>query len=435
MSSSTIERILGRRGPDNCSTLCIDRELNATGCVLHIQGGYVCSQPLSDDHGNVLLWNGEVFGGLQYNSKTQSDTEIIFNGLNGLFSPPNNAFERSASALVSEYLSHICGPYAFIYYNRKLNMLFYGRDPFGRRSLLLIKSASTAVTSNSTVGFPHGVVGIISVAPTEAQNDQNDSSLKSDFTYEEVDILGIYTIRLLANSLSAESVTMCSSPPPPLTEVGDVILQPWPSHRIKLQRWNVDIPFQTLGTGPNPFETVPLSLDTDGLVDTPVCEASKMPSWVSNDFLEVLMKSVRCRLSALGGDPTSVSCQSLATHTDSGAVSNSAPYEERIKPYAVGVLFSGGIDSVLLAVLLHKCLLEIEESEGGNCENGVKLSYSIDLINVSFYTDSDAGCDSYYDDKMGTHGEARTETQDKHRKLPSPDRIAAIVAYGELKVK
>lgn len=36
--------------------------------VLGLRGREVVSQPVQDDDGNVLLWNGEVFGGIEVRS-------------------------------------------------------------------------------------------------------------------------------------------------------------------------------------------------------------------------------------------------------------------------------------------------------------------------------------------------------------------------------
>ena len=52
-------------------------------------------------------------------------------------------------------LSEIQGPYAFIYYSKKLGRFIYGRDPFGRRSLLAIYSF------NKLVGFTSGFISHI----------------------------------------------------------------------------------------------------------------------------------------------------------------------------------------------------------------------------------------------------------------------------------
>lgn len=68
----TVEPLIRRRGPDNFSTkekILSDHESGQTcklilkGAVLHLRGS-LTSQPLEDDEGNVLIWNGEVFDGL-----------------------------------------------------------------------------------------------------------------------------------------------------------------------------------------------------------------------------------------------------------------------------------------------------------------------------------------------------------------------------------
>lgn len=58
------------------------------------------------------------------------------------------------------------------------------------------------------------------------------------------------------------------------------------------------------------------------------------------------------------------------------------------------MLFSGGIDSVFLTLLLHRCLLRVGSTE------------RVDLLNVSFDSGSGAG---------------------------APDRLAAVVALAEIR--
>ncbi|KAL3762165.1 hypothetical protein ACHAW5_003195 [Stephanodiscus triporus] len=70
------------------------------------------------------------------------------------------------------------------------------------------------------------------------------------------------------------------------------------------------------------------------------------------------------------------------------------PKSQSTSDASVAVLFSGGIDSVVLAAL---------------CNRHVPSEQPIDLINVSFHTDSDLG-----------------------RKTTSPDRLAAILSFSEI---
>src|SRR5689334_14013113 len=62
---------LARRGPDVQNTVNVQiAEQNCAiwliGAVLHLRGkdGEPTTQPARDSEGNLLLWNGEVFGGL-----------------------------------------------------------------------------------------------------------------------------------------------------------------------------------------------------------------------------------------------------------------------------------------------------------------------------------------------------------------------------------
>jgi len=66
--------LLKRRGPD-CqnhviSALTHDRLAVFYGSVLHFRG-HLTQQPITNN-GNVLLWNGEIFGGIEVSKSKQS---------------------------------------------------------------------------------------------------------------------------------------------------------------------------------------------------------------------------------------------------------------------------------------------------------------------------------------------------------------------------
>jgi hypothetical protein len=89
----------------------------------------------------------------------------------------------------------------------------------------------------------------------------------------------------------------------------------------------------------------------------------------------------------------------------------------------IGVLFSGGIDSVLLTAVLHTVLAP---------------HLSIDLLNVTFIKStlsamesSVSGVQERDSPSALLHGHRTTITVDD---APSPDRLAAIAAYLELQV-
>ena len=74
-----IIEFVARRGPDyhGQQVVCINdtkKILNFHGCVLHLRGEKLAQQPAFDSYGNALLWNGEIFAGLQVQYMWQSYT-------------------------------------------------------------------------------------------------------------------------------------------------------------------------------------------------------------------------------------------------------------------------------------------------------------------------------------------------------------------------
>ncbi|OWF47276.1 Asparagine synthetase domain-containing protein 1 [Mizuhopecten yessoensis] len=120
---------IGRRGPDCSSSQLIDvgskgRQLFLQGHVLHLRGE-LTPQPLQDHHGNMLLWNGEIFGGLEV-GEGENDTQVLLRELSGSTDPCH----------LLTTMAKVQGPWAFIYWEEKTKCLWFGRDMFGRRSLL-----------------------------------------------------------------------------------------------------------------------------------------------------------------------------------------------------------------------------------------------------------------------------------------------------------
>ncbi|XP_032813164.2 asparagine synthetase domain-containing protein 1 [Petromyzon marinus] len=107
-------------------------ELRFLARVLHLRGDSPEPQPAVDARGNVLLWNGEVFGGLEV-PPGESDTSVVLRALAG--DGGDSGSDGVDSAIVST-LSLVRGPWALLYYQRASRCLWFGRDCFGRRSLL-----------------------------------------------------------------------------------------------------------------------------------------------------------------------------------------------------------------------------------------------------------------------------------------------------------
>ncbi|RKP06133.1 hypothetical protein THASP1DRAFT_32045 [Thamnocephalis sphaerospora] len=140
-----------RRGPDAAGEHIVQLNgdghpsvaLRFFGATLHLRGDRVTQQPLVDQHGNVLCWNGEVFAGLEIGEN--NDAVCL-----------QHALEHAVDAghTVLSVLNAIRGPFAMIYYEAARQRLWFGRDCLGRRSLLW-KSTSDAgvlrLTLSSTV--------------------------------------------------------------------------------------------------------------------------------------------------------------------------------------------------------------------------------------------------------------------------------------------
>lgn len=120
---------LRRRGPDSSQQLIKtvsepSYECLFSGHVLHLRG-LMTPQPLEDVNNNIFLWNGEIFNGVHVGD-SENDTEVMFRHL---------ALCSSEADILSLF-SSLRGPWSFIYYQASGHSLWFGRDYFGRRSLL-----------------------------------------------------------------------------------------------------------------------------------------------------------------------------------------------------------------------------------------------------------------------------------------------------------
>ncbi|NXL03269.1 ASND1 protein, partial [Mesembrinibis cayennensis] len=120
---------LKRRGPDSSQQLIktasdLSYKCLFSGHVLHLRG-LMTPQPLEDANNNIFLWNGEIFDGVHVGD-LENDTEVMFHHL---------ALCSSEADILSLF-SSLRGPWSFIYYQASRHSLWFGRDYFGRRSLL-----------------------------------------------------------------------------------------------------------------------------------------------------------------------------------------------------------------------------------------------------------------------------------------------------------
>ncbi|KAH7063328.1 asparagine synthase-domain-containing protein [Macrophomina phaseolina] len=131
-------QFLDNRGPDCSQT--IERTINTSArvhalfrsTVLALRGSSLVAQPLLDKaSGSILCWNGEAWA-IDNQPVTGNDSQAVFD----LLQDACGRVPSDPSCAVTQCISRIRGPYAFVFYDAVSHRLFYGRDCLGRRSLL-----------------------------------------------------------------------------------------------------------------------------------------------------------------------------------------------------------------------------------------------------------------------------------------------------------
>ncbi|RWS15704.1 asparagine synthetase domain-containing protein 1-like isoform X1 [Dinothrombium tinctorium] len=283
---------LHRRGPDfeqnvsrNFKSENGQLFLTLYSSVLHVRGNDLIKQPFEDEFGNVLLWNGEVFDGLESLRQESNDTQILAQKLSSC----------STEAQILDCFSKLRGPYSFVYLQNNLRRLWFGRDIFGRRSLCF-KHTSKRFLLASVIGFAE---------------DPNE--------WQEVPCSGIYNI-VLSEKFDFNPI---------------------------LYKWNRSV------TGLHLVESNELCLQSPihTLLNTNTVdlELTSESDHVIDQFLSVLDNAVRVRVELQNS--TCKNCLKPCDHS------------------ILAVLFSGGLDSTVLAAL---------------ADNHLPFNIPIDLINVAF---------------------------------------------------
>lgn len=174
--SPELEQLLRSRGPDCCSAHLHEKPLPyrsfSTGerlrstylsffsTVLHLRGANRVPQPYRAGWQHKLLcWNGEAWS-IGGNPIVDNDTQQVFALLEAAVNTETVGWDgqrpeqvHRQARIISRYMSHIAGPYSFVFYNPLHGILYFGRDFLGRRSLLT-KSTSDGGILISSVAAP-----------------------------------------------------------------------------------------------------------------------------------------------------------------------------------------------------------------------------------------------------------------------------------------
>ncbi len=297
--------------------------------VLWLQGPNLSVQPKSCEggQGGFLLWNGDVFAGdLSTDGSALSDTDSVF-----------SALERSEADLVPSVVSLVRGPFAFAYLRR--GRVWFGRDVLGRHCLLVGRKKSGRGFFLSSVA--HGGLG------------------EEDCV--EVPAMGVFEEDLLA------------------PDGAELVLHPWErSEEVTIGEdwWSSGLKWITSEVPlRRPIDLPVLDEEEDVAWDSVVVRAVE-EKWTAQkaidayvkkaaegrvrDLTAALEKSVRTRVTKMPGY-----CKDcLKARLRGGAAGVTCPHSK------VSVLFSGGLDSTVLAALADRALADPREP--------------LDLVNVAF---------------------------------------------------
>ncbi|KAI9454864.1 asparagine synthase-domain-containing protein [Lactarius psammicola] len=280
---------------DHQITLKSDREttvyLDFFASELRLRGNAPVAQPHTDESGNVLCWNGEIFKGLDVHPEENDGSKLSI-AMREL---------EDASAIV-QLLGTLEGPYAFVYYHRRSGKVFFARDPLGRRSLLMHVPSPE---------LPYLLLASVSAGES---NHYDFAELSTEY---------IYALDLC--SLSRNPVTSfvtCLERLPRVASSKDVSCRPPYAQPDKVNR------------------ALP-STDTEDLRLQSIDIIPQYLSSAVDGLFYHLNRSVSLQVSDVP--------QRGVEFPSSDQVLSA-----RLAPARVAVLFSGGIDSTICAFLAHK---------------------------------------------------------------------------------
>lgn len=346
---------LSRRGPDGTGVWARDvgdddtgrakGEIRLEGSLLQLRGAAPSTSPLVDGEGNVLCFNGEVFGGLEGLRLGGNDADALSRAL-ATASRARGEPDASESA-IARLLSGLRGPWALAYWQESSRRLWYGRDVVGRRSLLvhrpdardarfMLSSLGISHTGRLTTHSPSITCDIPSPPGADVGGDRVGAQGEPRF-WDEVEA-GIYSLDTRVDvDLRMRSGTR---------ELGDGVTARWTFRR---HEWKDRVPsilheFQRasklIHAIQQPSVSRTIGHDLEGVrVDDASIDVAV------DGLLAALDASVERRVAhSVNPSPRSEHASDCDRHLTAGAGPAAA----------LGVLFSGGVDSMVIAALADR---------------------------------------------------------------------------------
>uniref|UniRef100_A0A8C6RVS4 Asparagine synthetase domain-containing protein 1 n=1 Tax=Nannospalax galili TaxID=1026970 RepID=A0A8C6RVS4_NANGA len=330
---------LRRRGPNSDKQLLksdVNYQCLFSGHVLHLRGALTV-QPVEDERGNVFLWNGEVFNGIKVEAE-ENDTQVLFNNLSAC---------KNESDILSLF-SEVQGPWSFIYYQASSHCLWFGRDFFGRRSLLWhFRNLDKGFCLSSVGTRISGVADQWQEVPASGifQVDLNSAAISRCV------VLKLYPWKYIGKENVTEecanNLTQISADVP--TFVSVVTSEAKLYLKKPVLPLNMMLPQASLETHCRNSSSI---LPTRETLEVFLTDGHTKK--VVQQFIDVLSVAVKRRVLYLARDETLEPNEVLKTCSR--------------KAY-VAILFSGGIDSMVIAAL---------------ADRHIPLAEPIDLLNVAF---------------------------------------------------
>lgn len=369
---------LQRRGPNSGKQVLksgVNYQCLFSGHVLHLRG-VLTAQPVEDERGNVFLWNGEVFSGIKFEAE-ENDTQIMFNYLSSCMD------ESDILSLFSE----VRGPWSFIYYQASTHYLWFGRDFFGRRSLLWHFSNLGKSFCLSSVGSQKSTVA------NQWQEVPASGIFRIDLKSTAISrcvILKLYPWKSVSKeNVIDECVNRLNQISADLPTFVSVIANEAKLYLKKpIVPLNMILPQATLETQCRNTSNIPPTRET-----LQVFLTDGHTKKVVQQFIDVLSLAVKRRV--------------LYLRRDENLVPNEVS-ELCNKKANVAILFSGGIDSMVIATL---------------ADRHIPLDEPIDLLNVAFMSKDKISPTSFNKkrSKQKNYCEILSEEFSKNVAVNSPD--------------
>ncbi|XP_043250088.1 asparagine synthetase domain-containing protein 1 [Colletes gigas] len=355
--------LITARGPDKATEKFEHLTENWSGhfaaSVLWMQGSNFTEQPAIDSNGNILLWNGDIFSG-NLAQDNICDTDVVLNAL------------QSSPTIISVF-KEIQGPYSFVYFQKSSNLLYFGRDTIGRHSLLLKANTDENILILTSVANKQ-IDGIVEL-PAIGIFVMNLANLRVNlacYPWREPDLRFTDVIEVLETHLTVD------------IDIKETILESDTLTNLHLHPNVIDLEcFENSPYFENSYMTLRYFLQNKDIYER-VDQLSKL-----------LHKAVEVRVKKQ--PKYCKNCIKLFLRGENVTCDHAK----------IGVLFSGGLDSAILALIADKYVPQNEH---------------IDLINVAFEKLVNASMKS----------NANNERQCAQIQYDVPDRKTGKQTFSEL---